>query len=544
MPLNSRMSPGKPGKDATSGTRIALFPAAVTLLVLPLLYMIYQQALGGYQTDDYSLAWSFIDSIMAMASDTVSRVSAVLTGALGGGKVHWTPVTNVLLYFTLDDDRLVRVLIVNLAVVLAMATAVATFARAMGAGRVPAALAGAWAGTSQALVFAVTSVWGVMNLLAPLLGMLASFMLWRWVSMQCGGCRVDRRLMMYCAGFLLLFLLALFTKETEIRCALTAALGGIVLLVCNRSATGPGKVIGLLVAVFTVVILYFALRYFLTDAQVPLLRTPEEVAQTYHQPRMSLIFFAKNIAQLLLGSLTPVNSYHIYLLQKNGLSWQLLLSLLPAVALGLALVTGYIWLYLRSSQEDRLVLAFCGVFVFSSLFPEALLGKVSEIYAMATLWPLALTGALVFGRISGYNRPAGAILSVAAAALITTNVYQAKGKVSEYMVTSDYAHSMRLSMLELTGDLPAGSRIGLVYQPRSSLAFGPFGEKGIHASGARPRITPHQWTVFEKGKESDAICDMDLVLEESEDRTRVQVMEKYKNSVCGKAGKGDGNAHL
>jgi len=540
------------GQDSGHGTNSGfagnfdrlIFPAMVSVGLFLLLYAIYQQALGGYQTDDYSLAYSFVDRLLATAGSGVSLLSGLLTGALGGGKVHWTPVTNVILFFTLDDERLALILTVNLAVIVATATAIAMVARSMGAGRLPAALAAVWAGTSQALVFAATSVWGVMNLLAPLFGLLASYMLWRWTSAQCYETGQDKGIKTYYAWFLLFFLMALFTKETEIRCALVAGLSGFVLFACSKSLVRIRHVFSLFLAVAAVVLGYFALRYFFTDAQVPLLRTPEELAGTYHQPRMSPGFVVKNVAQLLLGSLTPVNSYHIYLSLKNGLSLQLLLQLLPALTLGLSLLVGYLWSFARSSNGERLVLVFCGIFLLASLFPEALLGKVSEIYAMATLWPLALTGAMVSGKISHNNRPMSVILTAAAVVLIATNVYQTKGKVAEYMVTSDYAHSMRLSMLSLTRDLPAGSRVGLIHMPRSPVAFGPFGEKGIHASGARPRVTEHRWVLFEKGEVTEAICSMDLVLEESADRSHVQIVDNYKNSFCRAGGKGVGSADL
>jgi len=505
---------------------------AINLLPLLLFFVLaiiaYKGALSGFQTDDYEAAANVVDEIKANSKDLLSTIQQVLTISYGGlTKVHWTPVSTTILYAILGDDSLKSILFINLLLLVACGSGVYFLTIAFGASRVFAILAAAWVVVSQDLVFVTTSAWGVVNLLPPLFSMLAVWVLWKWISAQEFKQGKTFSTWAYIGLFVLCFILAVLSKETEIRqiVFIVGAAIGLLLYSEQRRAATIIEITKITVAVTITVILYFALRYYLTDAEVPLVRSANVVTDSYQSTAINPVTNIKNAAQLLLGSISPVSNYEIYLALKDRRLLYAFGLILPGIIVAASLMISLAVAFIRGSKKQKLLYVLITSAILASLFPEALLGKVSEIYAMVSIWPIAVLAAVVLSDLCDVRCKWRYPILIFFSLVILTNLVSTRIKVLQLVETGSYAHSMRQSMLKLSESLVLPGRIAILHQRRSEKAFGPFGEKGIYAGGSWPRGSVHKWVPIQVGSGQNSLCGFHLVLIESNDRARVELYD-------------------
>jgi len=115
--------------------------------------------------------------------------------------------------------------------------------------------------------------------------------------------------------------------------------------------------------------------------------------------------------------------------------------------------------------------------------------------------------------------------------LIVSNLYAARTKVREIMVTGQSAHAIRQSMVELTKDLPAGSKIAVIHKPRPKNVFARFGERGVQANGGLNFKGNYTLKNFTFDEPAPNLLNYDLILRENEEQTELEVVSTYDNKL-------------
>lgn len=471
--------------------------------------------------DDYS-AYKMEEWIRSGHPEGEIAYSRLLTVS---NLTHWTPISNLVLCHTLRDDRLIRIVTVNLGLVFVVSILVGSFSIVLGAHLWSAIFASAWIATSQVLVFSIASNWGPANIMPSLFTVGSTWILWRWSRNLIFENRTRVGYWWFLLAFTGLYILAIMSKETGIRGIALAVGICIIILKYRYDLRYWKKMVGLIVFITAFTVLYFSLRYFFTQADIPLIRSSVVSIEDYSYPRIIFSTMLKNAITILLASLNPVNSYTIYLNIINGSHLKVLLLLFPAIIWGLILCIGWIKLFMASTKKHKFNLCFIALMVICSLFPEIFLGKVSEIYAMASLCPLGILSAIVLSNIVLRGQYWQYILIILAVLFIILNIFSARAKVREIVTTGQYAHSIRQSMKELTDDLPTGAKIAVLHKPRPKEAFGRFGVRGIQANGGLYlRGSRHVWVSFHNYESIKNLQDFDLILKESNDQRVLQVV--------------------
>ena len=359
-------------------------------------------------------------------------------------------------------------------------------------------------------------------MLPPVFTMSGAWVLWRWLNESGSNDRTNKIRWRFLFGFIGFLTLAVLTKETGIR-GLVLASGVFVIVLVYRRGLRYRKEMGVLIGLLLAwVVVYFLIRCTFTEAAVPLLRYAHD--HGYKQMRFSGLINAKNIAMLLLGSINPLNSYAVYLkiVQKEYL--EAALFLFPAISWGLVLLSGWLLLIVKAGRQNKITAIFVAILSLCSLFPEFLLGRVSEYYAMASLYPLALLSAMVLTYIWAKKGRLRYVLIPMVCLLIVSNICLSRAKVRDILATSRNTHEIMQSMMELTRDLPSGSKIAVFHKPRSKEAFARFGPRGIETTGIWYGGDRNIWTLFEFGESIPRPEEFDLILKESEDQRKLEVV--------------------
>ena len=179
----------------------------------------------------------------------------------------------------------------------------------------------------------------------------------------------------------------------------------------------------------------------------------------------------------------------------------------------------------RDGKEFNKILV--AILILCSLFPESMLGEVSEMYAMASLWPLAVLSALIltFYKNSShiqYHR----ILVCMFCIIFCLNITSTRTKTLEILKSGESAHGLRMNMLELTKDLPLKSKIAVIYRlERPQDGFSRFGEKGIQSGCGMFINRPYDWSFFQSAGEIPNTAEFDMILIENEDQTHLKVYD-------------------
>jgi hypothetical protein len=494
------------------------------LIALPFVVLVLLLAFwgiwGAHRAYEDAHAYRMADRVDAEANGLASKLYRLLT--VNHDSAHWTPISYLILYPTLVDDTNRGIVLINL-VVLGVASVLAgCFSRALGAGFWPAIFCSVWIASSQALVLPLATCWGTLNMLPSVFTMSGAWVLWRWLNESGSDDGTSKIRWRFLFGFIGFLTLAVLTKETGIR-GLVLAAGVFVIVLVYRRGLQYRKEMGVLMGLILAwVVLYTLIRYTFTDAQVPLLRDAH--LGGYKQMRLDGWINVRNIGTLLLGSINPVNSYAIYLKTVWKEYLEAALFLLPAISWGVVLISGWLSLIVKASRQNKISALFVAILSLCSLFPEFLLGEVSEYYAMATLWPLALLSAIVLTYIWAKKGRLRYVLMPIVCLLSVSNICSSRAKVREILATGRNAHEIRQSMRELTRDLPSGSKIAVFYKPHSKEAFARFGPRGIETTGIWYGGDRNVWALFEFGDSIPRPEEFDLILKESKDQRKLEVV--------------------
>jgi hypothetical protein len=496
---------------------LAAFP-----FVLVLLGVAFWGVWEAYQASDDATAPRVVDNINLGEPHLLLKCGRLLGATLS--PTHWAPISTLILYPTIVDDTNRRIVSVNLLVLMVASLLAGCLARTLGADFWPALFCSLWVATAQVLVLAVASCWGAMNMLEPVLGMGGAWVLWRWLDDRIGenaGTRINWQLIWCFTAFVVL---AMLTRETGVRWILAAGCVSAYLVGRTRSLR-HWREMAMLFAILTAwIVVYFALRYFLTEADIPLVRTRATIGQDYHLPRLAASTIIRNAATILTGSLNVLNSYEAYLCLIKRAHTEVFLRLLPAASWGVFLLYGS-WIVPAAKGRTGRSKAFVLVLAACSLFPESLLGKVSETYAMASLWPLAILSALVLTDVAASKRNIRWIIVLLVCLFLSADVISTRQKVDEILATGENAHQIRRSMIDLTRNLPDGCRIAVIRKPRPQEAFARFGLRGIQANESTYlRGNRHKWSAFDTSEAIPRPAEFDLILKESEDQRRLEIV--------------------
>ncbi len=499
-----------------------------TPLVIIAILVAFWGIWNSYQAGDDARASQMIDYVNIGEPTLGVKFCRLFKATLS--PIHWVPISAFILYPTQVDDSNRRIVVINLIVLAIGAILAGCLALTLGSGFLPSLICSIWIASSQVLVLALASCWGVMNILPSVFVMAQVLILWRWFKVSMNIENPTGIRWRFILGYLFFFMLAVLTKETGIRGLLLVMAVFSIAFFYRRDRRFFNEVILLFTLIAAWLILYFAARYFFTMADIPMLRSGS--AQTdYHLPRLDLLRFIKNAAMLLIGSLNPSNSYKTYLNIVEGRNLNVFLRLLPAVIWGAILFIGWLAATFIHKGEKRFNQIFVALLVLCSLFPDALLGKVSEVYAMATLWPLAVLSAIVLTFVHTRNRWLSYPIVSIICLLIVSNLYAAQAKVREIVVTGQNAHGIRQSMIELTKDLPAGSKIAVIHKPRPKNVFARFGERGVQANGGLNFKGNYTLKNFTFDEPAPNLLNYDLILRENEEQTELEVVSTYDNKL-------------
>ncbi|MFH1615139.1 MAG: hypothetical protein ABIG61_08670 [Planctomycetota bacterium] len=442
--------------------------------------------------------------------------------------VHWIPISYFILYPVLagDADNLdavnTRVVLISLAVVGVASVLVGCFSRALGAGFWPAMFCSLWIACSQVLVFPISTAWGVTNVLPVVFTMSGAWMLWRWLNERDSDDRTNSVRWGLLLGFICFLTISVLTKETGIRGLVLAAGVFVIVLIYRRELRYRKEMTALIGLLLVWVVGYFLIRYTFTKAAIPLLRYAD--VHGYPHMRFRPLINVKNIATLLLGSINPVNSYATYLKIVRREYSGAALFLFPAIIWGVVLFSGWLSLIVKGSRENKVTAIFIAVLLLCSLFPEFLLGRVSEYYAMASLCSLALLSAIILTFVWAKKSRLRYVLIPMACLIIVSNISSSRAKVKEILATGQNTHEIVQSMMELTKDLPDGSKIAVFHKPRSKEAFSRFGARGITTTGVNYGSVRNVWVLFEFGESIPRPREFDLILRESRDQRKLEVV--------------------
>jgi hypothetical protein len=489
------------------------------LIALPLVIAALLLAFWGvwdvYRADDDAQAYDMANRIDAEAEGTADKFFLILR--INHDRVHWAPISNLILYPTLVDDKNTRIVLINLVVLTVVSVLAGCFSRALGADFWPAIFCSVWIASSQVLVFPVATCWGVLNMLPSVFTMSGAWVLWIWLNAQAGDDGMTKIRWRFIFGFMAFLALAMLTKETGSRGLMLAVAVVAVALVYRRNSQYRKEAAMLIIFLMGWILIYFSVRYIFTEAAVPLLRRG---MLGYQRMQIGHLNNIANIAKILLASLNPVNSYAIYLkmIQRNYL------LILPAVIWGITLLIGWGALIIKGGRKNRLVGIFVALLILCSLFPEFLLGKVSEMYAMASLWPLAILSAIVLTYIWTRNNWLRYVLVLSVFLIVVSNICSARVKVKEILATGRNSREIRQSMMELTKDLPNGSSVAIIYKPQPKESFARFGERGVRAGGMFYQKHRFSLKGFKFGEPIPNPEEFDLILKESEDQNRLEVV--------------------
>lgn len=494
------------------------------LIVVPFVVLVQLLAFwgiwGAHRAYEDAHAYRMADRVDAEADGLASKFCRLLT--TNHDSKHWTPISYLILYPTLVDDTNTRIVLVNLVVVGVVSVLAGCFSRALGSDFWPAIFCSIWIASSQVLVFPIATCWGALNMLPPGFTMCGAWVLWRWLNESGSAERTNKIRWRFLFGFIGFLTLAVLTKETGIRGLVLAGGVFVIVLVYRRGLRyrrEMGVLIGLLLGW---VVLYFLIRYTFTEAAVPLLRYAH--IGGYARMRFDGVSNVRNIAALLLGSINPVNSYAVYLRMVRKEYLEAALFLLPAISWGVVLLSGWLSLIVKAGSQNRITAIFVAILSLCSLFPEFLLGEVSEYYAMASLCPLALLSAIVLTRIWAKKGRLRYVLMSMACLVIVSNICSSRLKVREILATGRNTRDIMQSMRELTTDLPSGSKIAVLHKPRSKEAFARFGPRGIGTTGIWYGGDRNIWELFEFGDSIPRPEEFDLILKESEDQSKLEVV--------------------
>ncbi len=494
-----------------------------SLVVLPIIVLTILLAFwgvwGAYQAGDDGDAYLMVKGIKSEGSGIKSLLCDLFTKC---HSIHWLPISNIIVYLTFDNDKNARIAFVSLLSVFLIALLGGCFARELGASFFPALFCSLWIASSQVLVFPIASSWGPMNILGWVFAMTAAWILWRWLKREITNQEFHRVPWGAAVLFLFIITMGILTCESTISSAILAAGVSAILLSCKHSYPYWRKTGILAVLIIVWIIAYFVIRYTIIEAPVPVFR--DEHVEGYQRIRFVIPSIAKNVAQTLLGSLNPVNSYAVYLKIVSKEYIHAVILLLPAFLWGFALLFGWFVLFRKATREKRLKVLFMALLVLCSLFPQCLLGKVSEMYGMASLWPLAILSAIILTYL-WKKRWLRYFLVPVLCLFIIGNICSAQAKVREILATGQYAHKMRQSMLELSKELPDGAQIAIIHKPRSEEAFGRFGDRGIWAyDGVYYGDNELSISPVQDGQLIANPQQFDLILMESDDQGTFEVI--------------------
>jgi hypothetical protein len=527
-----RLAPGRNEirikEERTSAKAGFLFLALGTLASLATAGSAFFGIWRAQQACDDVNAYMMLEAVSNGNPDALDSMRHLLTATNGGGTLHWIPITNIFQYILLKDDSLEYLVFVSLGLVVLTAVFSGYFSGKLGATPIGSLFTCLLISSSQSLVFPIATSWGVTNILPSIFTVGITLILYSWLTDKMN-INTNSHTVLLFSCYSLLLLLAMLTKEGSIRCIIICFGICIYALVVNHTRDCLREIFILLLLTLVCVLLYLMARYYWTDAVIPFIRSTGLKTTDYRYPVFSPATMIRNTATLLLGSLSPVDSYWIYLTSLRKESLKFVLLLLPAFVFGLALFVGLLRLCSGRSGEPRVVFVVICLSLFSSLFPEILLKKVSEMYAMNTLWPVAVLSGIVLSDLNTKGLLCRSISMLIATFLIAGNIFSSQTKVTEILKTGQNAHSIRESMQRLTQDLPPGSRIAVFRNPRSREAFGRFGVKGME-SNYKPWIpgTSHLWKEFRKGETTDTSEHFDLILEESEDLMTLRTANHHK----------------
>jgi len=485
---------------------------ASIIILASLISMIisYNGIWNAYQTGDDSNAYKMVEWVDTNGQLESTKIMRLLTAVIG---THWVPITNIILYPTLRNDRLIHIVIINLFLLFLVSFTIGLFALKLKTSLWSALFASVWITTSQVLVLPVGSCWGASQFMTAFLTILSAFIIWKWANKKIFNSLNNKVELRFYLVFLFLLVLAILCKETAIR-IIVLAFGMSSIILYMRGDLSYLKTMVLFVFLTTICIFaYLSIRYYFTQADIPLLRS--SVTSNNYQ-RLSVISIPKNILTILLGSLSPINSYMIYVQAIEKKYIQVFLSILPAIILAIILLIGSFKHLSTNDRRNNLLIGFVFLLIISSMFPESLLGKVSEVYAMDSLWPLALLGAIVINKFGSKRGCRRFFIFFLATAFIMTNIISTKSKVKEILKTGIYAHMTRNRMIELTKEIPKGKKIAVYVNDRPKNAFSRFGNRGIYSgSGLYYKGRKHIWVAVKEGEKLDKEEEYALILEET-----------------------------
>lgn len=488
------------------------------ILLLTALLVSFWGIWNVYQAGDDVLAYQMGKHIRSEFNGSFNILHELCTV---GHAVHWLPVSNIIIYLTHHNDQNTRISIVSLLSVYAISILIFFFARELGAKFFPALFGSLWIASAQTLVFPIASAWGPMNILGSVFVICAVWILWRWLNREMDNVESITFLCKDFILFLCLLSLAILTCESTIRVVILTAVLSAILIIYRYNRTLLKRLI-ILAAILSVwILVYFAIRYTLTDAPVPVIRAGG--IEGYQKLRFDGLLCVKNIAMLLVGALNPINSYSVYGSYIEGGLKGVILPLFPAIFFGMTLIFGCFYWFKSLKGKDQLRAIFPVLLVLCSFFPQCFLGKVSEMYSMAILWPMALLSSLVLTTFFA-DRKYKIILMPILCLFIFVNISSARVKVEEILKTGDNAREVRLSMVRFTEHLPEGSRVAVICKPRIKQAFGRFGDRGVWASGQLWYNNNIIVERFDSCTKLSSIKKFDLILIERDDRRGFEIL--------------------
>jgi len=228
-----------------------------------------------------------------------------------------------------------------------------------------------------------------------------------------------------------------------------------------------------------------------------------------------------------------VNSYKIFLTFVNKEFFKSVILLTPGIVTLAFVLIGTSTMFRRGSPSIRFDLVFLILLLLSSLIPETFLGKVSETYAISSLWPLAVLLGVVTSWTMAKSPKNIYLLLPFLIFLIIANSISTKQKVKEIVQSSNYAHGIRGSMKQVSASLSCQSKILVFHKPRPKEAFGRFGSRGVDANGGLYfRGRRHKWIGAVLGQEQKSHDDYDVILKEDEQQKSLCVLKVAVAPTC------------
>lgn len=282
-----------------------------------------------------------------------------------------------------------------------------------------------------------------------------------------------RRSAMYCVLSFLLFLLALFSKETGVSAILGIMFAGVVGLMYKPSRSSLIRVASAVV-VFSMALLAF---YFIRNSI-----TTYNAAMGNERYTFGIGFnVIRNLIQYMIAAFMPVSTVAVFTALKTK-SFVILGSSAVLMAAYAVIMKSGLYLYLRSRPDRFVAIAFLGVCTITGSVPVIFLNHVSELYSYNSMpFIAALAGigiaALFEHHLAKNIRIAAALTGVV---LICTNIAATSSKIGMMVENGDSAEHYIAALEPYVRNAPENASIALCQTLDASLDYSVFRLTGFN----------------------------------------------------------------